>query len=49
MNNLQKTIVYFENKLKQGVGKCRKRSYETAISAMQELQQYRQIGTLEEC
>lgn len=49
MNDIQKSIDYFEKKLQQGVSKCRRRYYKTVISAMQELQQYRQIGTLEEC
>lgn len=43
MRNVQKSIEYFKKKLQQGVSKCRRRYYETAISVMQELQQYHRL------
>ena len=49
MDDLERVITHFENKLKEGVSRGRIKYYKTAISAMQELQQYRAIGTLEEC
>ena len=49
MDDIQRAIDYFERKLQQGTSKCRRNHYETAVSAMQELQQYHQIETIEEC
>lgn len=49
MNDIQGAIDYLENRLKRGISKCRRKYYETAISAMRELQRYHQIGTVEEC
>lgn len=44
----QEVIEYFENKLNTGVSRNRRRYYESAISAMQDLEEYKQLGTLEE-
>lgn len=41
----QETIKHFENKLNTGASRNRRRHYETAISAMKELKEYKQIGT----
>lgn len=49
MNDIQGAIEYLENRLQRGISKCRRKYYETAISAMRELQRYHQIGTVEEC
>lgn len=49
MDDIQRTIDYFKNKLQSGISKGRKKQYENAVSAMEELQQYREIGTPEEC
>lgn len=48
MNDIQRTIDYFKNKLQSGISKGRKKQYENAVSAMEELQQYREIGTVEQ-
>lgn len=49
MDDIQRTIDYFKNKPLGGISKSRKKHYENAVSAMEELRQYRQIGTPEEC
>lgn len=48
MIDYQEVVKYFENKLNTGVNRNRRKYYKTAISAMQELQEYKQLGTLEE-
>lgn len=44
----QEVISHFENKLNRGVSGNRRRYYETAISAIKELQEYKKLGTLVE-
>lgn len=48
MIDYQEVVKYFENKLNTGVNRNRRKYYKTAISAMQELQEYKQLGALEE-
>lgn len=48
MNDIQRTIDYFKNKLQSGISKGRKKQYENAVSAMEELQQYWAIGTVDQ-
>ena len=48
MIDYQEVVKYFENKLNTGVNRNRRKYYKTTISAMQELQEYKQLGTLEE-
>lgn len=50
MESLQKTIDYFKYKLINGsLSKSRRKQYEAAVSAMEELKQYREIGTAGAC
>ena len=50
MNDIEKAIEDLSRMLRYPHFKeIHGKYYETAISAMQDLQQYRQIGTLEEC
>lgn len=49
MNDIQRTIEYFRKKINNAISKNRLGHYKTAISAMEELQEYRQIGTVGEC
>ena len=48
MIDYQEVVKYFENKLNTGVNRNRRKYYKTTISAMQELQEYKQLGTLDE-
>lgn len=41
MIDYQEVVKYFENKLNTGVNRNRRKYYKTAISAMQELQMYK--------
>lgn len=43
MDDIQGAIDYLENRLKKGISKCRRKYYETAISAMRELRQYKKL------
>lgn len=48
MIDYQEVVKYFENKLNTGANRNRRKYYKTAISAMQELRMYKELGTLEE-
>lgn len=49
MEDLQKTIDYFKYKLINGsLSKSRRKQYEAAVSAMEELKQYRELCKPEE-
>lgn len=49
MDGLQECIDYFKFKLKMGLSRSRRKYYEDAVSAMEELQGYREVGTFNEC
>lgn len=49
MDDIQRAIENMSNYVRWGIPNIKKTDAETALSAMQELQQYRQIGTAEEC
>lgn len=43
MDDIQRTIDYFKEKIRNGISKHWLGHYKTAISAMEELQQYREL------